>query len=466
MSPASARARRIERLEKPLASSHAGLWLDRFLDRQKWAPGEPEEKAKAQGEEARARLLDGVQHIKTPEGYAEAFGAWEAGLEAQADRVVRARATTVGRLLVGAGQKNPAEFGITLHRTWGLPYIPGSSLKGIAAWGAHHGLGPAFARRPNSAEARPGAPNAFDALFGDVEEQGAVIFHDAWICPSSAPGLHRDVLTVHHPDYYQGNKEPSDLDSPTPVGFISASGEFLVALELHPALDPADGGHWLEAAWRALEYGLQHHGVGAKTNVGYGRVELPAWERTPAGRRIEEARQRAEQEREAARQRAEQERLARERQALPVAQRLQEIRKSEGVEAIFAWLKGERDELPGLVGSREEVQGAARCLRDLGRGGGLAQACREAWRPWVQEVLAPPAEPARPAAVPKEPKPRKSLSDEELARILNKCKSDPNEAVTAILKLNPDEETIQRAVPLLESKGAKPGHLKRLREGR
>ncbi len=463
MSPASARARRIDRLEMPLASSHAGLWLDRFLARQKWAPGKREDKQ--QGEKARAALLDGVQHIKAPEGYPEAFRAWEAGLEAQADRVVRARATAVGRLLVGAGQKNPAEFGITLHRTWGLPYIPGSSLKGIAAWGAHHGLGPAFARRPNSAEARPGAPNAFDALFGDVEEQGAVIFHDAWICPSSAPGLHRDVLTVHHPDYYQGNEEPSDLDSPTPVGFISASGEFLVALELHPALDPADCGHWLEAAWRALEYGLRHHGVGAKTNVGYGRVELPGWETTPAVRRVEEERQRAEQEREAARQRAERERLAQERQALPVAERLQEIRKSEGADAILAWLKGERDEIPGLVGSREEVQEVARCLQKLGRGSGLFHASREAWRPWVKEALAPTAESARPAAVPKEPKPRESVSDEKLGEAIKKIR-DLNEAVTAILKLNPDEETIERAVRLLESKGAKPGHLKRLREGR
>lgn len=37
-----------------------------------------------------------------------------------------------GRMAVGLGGKNPLEFGITLNRLTGLPYIPGSALKGLA----------------------------------------------------------------------------------------------------------------------------------------------------------------------------------------------------------------------------------------------------------------------------------------------------------------------------------------------
>lgn len=459
MRPDPARSRKIVDLEGPTTSTHAGLWLDRFLARQTWGPGGKEDKAES--EKARAALLDGVMTIKKPDGYEAAFGAWERDLKAEPPRVALARGRTVGRLLVGAGQKNPAEFGITLHRTWGLPYIPGSSLKGIAAWGAHHGLGADFQRRDNSAEARPGGPNAFDALFGDVEEQGAVIFHDAWLAPGSAPGLHRDVLTVHHPDYYQGRGAPSDTDSPTPVGFVSAQGEFLFALELHPALDPVEHGHWLRAAWEALRWGLERHGVGAKTNVGYGRVELPAWDGLEAQVQARKtAAARAEQ--------AEREAQAQRRAALPVAERLADAAKVEGVEAIVGWLTGRRDEIPGLSGTREEVEEAARLLRGHGRGGGLAASTRSDWQAWVKEALRPPSAPATPAsppATPAAPRPKVSLPDEDLARILKKAR-DINAAVNEILRRNPDAETVERAARLLLEKDAQPGHLKRLREGR
>ncbi|MGH8652505.1 MAG: type III-B CRISPR module RAMP protein Cmr6 [Gammaproteobacteria bacterium] len=47
-----------------------------------------------------------------------------------------------GRLIVGLGGENVLETGISLHHTYGVPIIPGSSLKGLAAhycdqtWGA------------------------------------------------------------------------------------------------------------------------------------------------------------------------------------------------------------------------------------------------------------------------------------------------------------------------------------------
>jgi CRISPR-associated protein Cmr6 len=42
------------------------------------------------------------------------------------------RLITQSRLIVGNGTKGTLEMGITLHRIFGIPYIPGSALKGLA----------------------------------------------------------------------------------------------------------------------------------------------------------------------------------------------------------------------------------------------------------------------------------------------------------------------------------------------
>jgi CRISPR-associated protein Cmr6 len=75
------------------------------------------------------------------------------------------------------------------------------------------------------------------------------------------------VITVHHPDYYQGGKDaPADWDSPNPVSLLSATGNYLIAL--------AGPSVWVDAAFRILELALAEQGVGAKTSSGYGRLRM------------------------------------------------------------------------------------------------------------------------------------------------------------------------------------------------
>ena len=74
------------------------------------------------------------------------------------------------------------------------------------------------------------------------------------------------MITVHHPDYYQGDQAPADWDNPTPVPFLSATGVYLLAL----AGDP----QWVEAAYKILALALCEEGVGAKTSSGYGRMTI------------------------------------------------------------------------------------------------------------------------------------------------------------------------------------------------
>ncbi len=348
-----------------LKSKHIGLWLDRYLELQTWHQDRvPAGYDKDRARKARDRLVQEALDSSVPQGYPEAFLTWRTELDDQSDRIAVAPAKGQGRILVGSGQKNPAEFGITLHRTWGLPYLPGSSLKGIAAWGAHHGLGDAWLRDQE----------LHKALFGDVEEQGAVIFHDAMLLSGQGIGLAQDVLTVHHPDYYQKDAEPSDTDSPIPVPFISAHGAFLVAIELHPSLDPVAHGHWLRAAWEALRFGLREHGIGAKTNAGYGRVELPAWEETSTGKVLAKVEaERIERER----QEVERQRFA----SMGPAQRVREVHVAD----LRSWLEGGEHQY--LCPDEGEIRLAARRVKEMGVARGLRASVREPWRDWVQEEL-------------------------------------------------------------------------------
>lgn len=237
----------------PVATTNAGLWLDRFLNRG--------------GGEAPVRdlIVKALGDIKPPDGYARAFARREAALE-MLDGGFDGGVTrfwtggTQGRMIVGIGAASVRETGISLLRTWGMPFIPGSALKGVAA---------SMARKHADDIWKLGG-TGHRALFGDQLLGGCVVFHDAWWVPvdrGEPLPLDLDVMTVHHGAYYGGGDEaPCDWDEPTPIAFITARGQYLVALS-----GPAS---WVEAAGTLLEVGLTELGIGAKTAAGYGRVTL------------------------------------------------------------------------------------------------------------------------------------------------------------------------------------------------
>lgn len=446
---------------------HPGLWLDRFLSHTTFAKGaEPAGYDPEAAKRARDLLVSRVDHKGLPMGYRAAWDRWRGGLLDDGLRACVCEVESDGRVVIGIGQKNPAEFGITLHRTWGVPILPGSSLKGIASLGADRYLdGDDWRRRPEAAQARPEGPTAYDALFGDVEEQGAVIFHDAWFVPApdNKNGLYRDVLTVHHPGYYQQAQEPSDTESPIPVPFMSAKGKFLIALELHPSLDPATHGHWLEAAWEALRLGLSRHGVGSKTNAGYGRFALPAFSQTSTGQALTTL----VAEREAADRAAN--RVA-QRAPLSVADRVVHVVADEGIDALIKWVRGEGapaiDGLPFDAPHVEEAAVAAfRGQLAKGVSAGLSGSTKAAWDAGVSRAAGSPSAPV--VSPPKPGSARKSLNDDELQARLARFtkKEDWNGFATLIAKEGVDADTLRRAITLLTSqKRVKPGHLKALNE--
>lgn len=266
-----------------------------------WAP------VGADGKVAQAQAwLERVADQPVDPSYAHAFARWRDTFRGQGTEVFEKVVKT--RLLVGHGLPAATDVGIALHRTWGVPVIPGSALKGLAAHYLEAVYGPEDPSvRPweedREAERRafqgvmwdgkrirrgPGA--AYREIFGapDAEEDrefrahghpagaqaGGVRFHDALYVPGSAEEnspLRLDVITVHQKTYYGslGKKWPSDYDNPNPVSFLSVrpGTRFLFALS-----GPNEA---LAVARRLLEEALSAWGIGGKTSSGYGRLEEP-----------------------------------------------------------------------------------------------------------------------------------------------------------------------------------------------
>ena len=234
------------------SDTHAGLWLDKYL--------KDDNKGDDNQKSAKSVLIDEVMSLKVPGVYESFFKRWKEALVQICGAECR-EAKTLGRLAVNLGAEGVLETSVALHHTYGTPFIPGSALKGLAA----HYVATYFKGDLDKA----GDDSAWNKemrryLFGDTTSAGYVTFYDALFVPGSGK-LVPDVITVHHPDYYQGgDKPPADWDSPTPIPFITATGRFLVALS-----GPAE---WVKAAFEILTLALEREGVGAKTSSGYGRM--------------------------------------------------------------------------------------------------------------------------------------------------------------------------------------------------
>lgn len=258
----SSRRNVLVNLDKSIAN-HAGLWLDKFLTTQ-------QESANS-NEQPKTRLVNEVGTISQPEIYTKFYQRWKQTLEQISD-VQTGKATVQGRMAVGLGTESVLETSIKLYHTYGVPYIPASALKGVAA---------SYAR--DYLHGWEQTSSNYVTVFGtstdeknDIKEAaGFVTFYDALYVPDSGinkQALHADVITVHHQDYYEDkNLAPADWDSTTPISFLTATGEYLIALS-----GPED---WVSLTFDILKEALKELGVGAKTSSGYGRMELEIPER-------------------------------------------------------------------------------------------------------------------------------------------------------------------------------------------
>ena len=249
-----------------VSSANTGLWLDKYIL----------DLTKSDANDFSNFLRDVSSHSTSTE-YGTFFKRWE---EMLGENNAKTRKATVkGRMIIGLGDESVLETSIALHHTYGVPYIPGSALKGLASSYAHQKLGEQWQK----------GSIAHNIVFGNTDEAGYITFFDAFYVPDSGhrgQALYPDIITVHHQDYYNTDKNaaPADWDSPNPVPFLSATGSYLIALA---APDLPANNEWIQSAFNILEAALKEMGIGAKTSSGYGRMEFEIDQNGPG---MEEAR--------------------------------------------------------------------------------------------------------------------------------------------------------------------------------
>lgn len=248
------RKKKLPRQVRCQRETHAGLWLDKYLADQSRDEAE-----------SRRELIEEVSILPISAAYQVYCKRWQERLIEYGAQPRKAQVK--GRMIIGLGSESIVETSICLHRTYGVPYIPGSALKGLAA---------NYARLYLDADWQKDG-KYYKIVFGDTDDSGYITFFDALYIPDSGypkseQALYPDVITVHHQEYYQsGTKVPKDSDKPNPVPFLSATGTYLIALAA-PDLEQADA--WISITFQVLENALKTLGIGAKTSSGYGRMKL------------------------------------------------------------------------------------------------------------------------------------------------------------------------------------------------
>ncbi len=192
-------------------------------------------------------------------------------------------ASTQGRLIVGLGEDNVHETGILLHFIQGLPYIPGSSIKGALR-------SYLIDKHFEGDEAKALKDQGFAFIFGKSNEgnengnemSGSIIFFDAF--PVNSPTIVPDVMAVHYRKYYEkeGCQWPTDTENVVPILFptvVNTTFCFCIAQlrekkdEIETKIAALTEQNVLETIAHLLQEALQQYGLGAKTAVGYGRFE-------------------------------------------------------------------------------------------------------------------------------------------------------------------------------------------------
>jgi len=316
--------------------------------------------------------------------------------------LLRLNAVATAPFTTGLGNEHPLENGFAFLNPYGLPYLPGSGVKGVlrqaarelasGAWGDSKGW---ITDRIHTIKVERDTIelSPLDALFGlesahgsNQAVRGALTFWDV-IPQIKGDALAVEIMTPHQSHYYQQKRErksgdsttPHESGQPNPINFLTVpagSGfTFHVTCDLthlaHLAPDLAANDRWKNLLTAAFEHAFQWLGFGAKTAVGYGALISDAQRQ----REQEQARMRQAQEAERARQAA-QERQAASAQPWPGAQ-IKFNRNNgaltaskDGKQAIATAPKGKEllDSLPAEIRRKVETNQFARVTAFVAEG--------------------------------------------------------------------------------------------------
>ncbi|GEM_PF-1992368 len=249
---------------------------------------------------------------------------WQKNIEPRKEFSVRLN----GRMVVGLGATNVYEIGMTLDFLTGIPYIPGSALKGatraafVIKWAEYlnddnidlecldniidkfdyrawkesgdsikYLAGISTLRSKSEKRYLPvevitkiegeiaeNWQNSYlhlvQDIFGAQKASGKVIFLDAY--PEGKIKFDADVMNSHYSEYYRskGEKPPADYQNLVPIPFLTVRDtvfRFVISLDKIISEDSDKDVKLLDEAENYLKLALtEYTGIGAKTSLGYG----------------------------------------------------------------------------------------------------------------------------------------------------------------------------------------------------
>lgn len=201
--------------------------------------------------------------------------------------------------VTGLGNEHPLENGFSFLNPYGLPYLPGSAVKGVLRQAARELSSELF----EAVERDGWTTEDIQALFG-VEDgegdpcRGALSFWDV-IPQLRGDKLGVEVMTPHQSHYYQNGESPHDSGSPNPILFLSVppGSGFVFYVQCDQshlariAPDLLECSRWQSLLELAFRHAFEWLGFGAKSAVGYGAMLLDE-------RHREQQRERREQQAE------------------------------------------------------------------------------------------------------------------------------------------------------------------------
>ena len=237
------------------ARGHAGLWFNKFCDT--WVSGRDSWSMSSKGsgsDNPKMKWIETLTKVKI--GHAAQIEECVTRMISLVEGLggIWMTLTTESRFVTGLGRSHSVENGFAWHPTLGVPYLPGSSIKGmIRAWA--------------EAEAGQSSDKAIaGSLLGAPDKVGTVRLMDA--IPIEPVQLEADVITPHYAGWSKEDP-PGDWRSPTPIPFLvtAAQTTFLFAIAPRDSVSAPD----LKRVEDWLREALEWAGAGAKTAVGYGR---------------------------------------------------------------------------------------------------------------------------------------------------------------------------------------------------
>jgi CRISPR-associated protein Cmr6 len=256
--------------------------------------------------------------------------------------IMRLDARTVSPFTTGLGNEHPLENGFSFLSPYGLPYLPGSGVKGVLRqaarelvsgnWGATRGWSEE-ARYPLIVEGKrvlnsrkePVMLTLLDVLFGretppgeSDHVRGALCIWDV-IPQIQGDSLLVEIMTPHQSHYYQWKRQagreievsPHDSGSPNPISFLTVPPGSRFVFHVYCdarilariAPDLATDQRWRTLLRAVFDHAFDWLGFGAKTAVGYGAmVEDQDAEAEREKREADARRAREEEEKKAVRE--------------------------------------------------------------------------------------------------------------------------------------------------------------------